>query len=158
MAEDVVTVPASLLHALARLQLRQNPRQEPCRIQQFEPALHPLRQQEFRELVADTFHRDGRRLQPSGMFANRGLSGLVQRELQPRREPHSAQHPQRVFIERCVWIYRRYDPPRLQVLEAVSSEVEDRPVPIHQQCVDGEITASNVIVQAPWVDMRLATR
>ena len=113
VAEDVVAMPAPLLHPLTGLELWQDARQEAGRIEQLQAALRLLRDQQLRKLVADPLHGDRRRLEPSRLLANRAFDRGIEREPKGCREADRAQHAERVFVERRPRIERRHDPARL---------------------------------------------
>jgi len=60
---------------------------------------HLLGQQELRELVADAFHRDRGRLQPTRLITDGRLDGWIEGELEDGGEANRAQHAKRVFVE-----------------------------------------------------------
>src|SRR5256714_2500752 len=113
-----MAVPSALLHALARLELRQYPDQQGGRIKQQQAWLEPLRQQELGELIPNALHGDDGRLQAGGPTANRGLNRRLNRKLQDGGEANRAQHAQGILVEGDLGIERRYYPARLEVLQA----------------------------------------
>ena len=152
-----MTVPAALLHALAWLQLRQDPRQQLGLVEQLEAALHLLRDEQLGEFLPDSLHRDHGRLQPPCVRLDRRFHGGIERKLQDGGEADRPQHPQRIFIEGRRGLERSHDASSFQVLQPSTGEIEHRPVPIHQQAVDGKVAAHHVVPQGARADLRLST-
>src|SRR5207248_2981381 len=100
VAEDVVAVPAPLLHPLTGLELWQDAREEAGRIEQLQSALRLFRDQQFRKLVTDPLHRDRRRLEPSRLLANRAFDRRIEREPKGCREADRAPPADRAVPKR----------------------------------------------------------
>ena len=62
MTENIVAVPAALLHPFSGFELGRNADQQPGRIQELEAPLNLWGDQQLRKLVANPLHRDHGRL------------------------------------------------------------------------------------------------
>jgi hypothetical protein len=79
------------------------------------------------------------------------LDRRIDREVEPRRHRHRAEHPHRVFLEALFGHTDAADDPRPQILEA-AGVVDDRKArDVVEEGVDREVAAEGVLLGVPKV-------
>src|SRR5207245_11686822 len=91
-----------------------------------------------------------------------GCGGRLERRIEGRVERRGkadrSQHAQRVLIEGGRRLEGRDDPARFEVGKAAPGEIEHTAIPIHQQRVDGEVTAHDIVFERARAYLRFTAR
>jgi len=151
-----VGVVAALLDALAGRELGQDAGQQASRVEQLEGLPGTFADEHLAELVGDPLDGDDRRPEPAGQRTHGGRQRLVELETQLGGEAHRAEHPERVVAEGRDRVERRPQEARLEVGQPGSESVLHPAAEIHQQRVDGEVAAAEVLVDAGRLHIGLA--
>jgi hypothetical protein len=140
--QHVLVLVHRVLLELQRRQLRQELPREAGRDQQLEPARGRLGQEQLRELLVDPLR--GHDLESVVHLLDRPHHARGGDELELRREPRGAEHPQRVVGERDLRIERRVQAFGREILHAAERIDELALGQTDRHRVHGEVASRQV--------------
>ncbi len=133
-----------LLYPMHAIDFRQHLAQQPAGVEQFERTADVAFSEHLSKLVPNALPAD--LPNQRGEALNCGKGSWLDHILKARCETHRAQHPQLVFLKAAFRIANGADHPGLQVVTAADKIQHAIAVErVHQQAVDGEVTALHVL-------------